>query len=151
MPTFRQLATKRIAYEFGVIPDLMFMFRASMVKYNAFVLMFISLTGVLFFALQIQFWERPYWHHLGRLDFDDYPDSIYFTIITMTSVGYGDMLPNTYVGRSIALSMAIFGAFLLGLVVNVIALLFDLEKNKKRVLCSITARSTAATAIRLAL
>lgn len=75
---------------------------------------------------------------MGRLDFDDYPDAIYFTIITMTSVGYGDMLPNTYVGRGIALCMAIFGAFLLGLVVNVIAYLFDLEKNKKKVLCSIT-------------
>jgi hypothetical protein len=69
----------------------------------------------------------------------------------MTSVGYGDMLPNTYVGRGFALCMAIFGAFLLGLVVNVIAYLFDLEKNKKKVLCSITTQSTAATAIRHAL
>ena len=69
----------------------------------------------------------------------------------MTSVGYGDMLPNTYPGRGIALCMAIFGAFLLGLVVNVIAFLFDLERNKKKVLCSITAQSTAATAIRHAL
>jgi hypothetical protein len=57
----------------------------------------------------------------------------------MTSVGYGDMLPNTVPGRFIAISMAIFGAFILGLVVNVIALTFVLEDNKKKALCSITA------------
>jgi predicted MarR family transcription regulator len=56
----------------------------------------------------------------------------------MTSVGYGDMLPNTYFGRFCALCMAIFGAFLLGLVVNVIAVLFDLQNKKKEVLCRIT-------------
>ena len=126
MPTFQKLSTKRIAFEHGVNPNLGFMFRASMVKYNAIVLTVISSAGVLFFAMQVQLWERPYWYHLGRLDFNDYPDAVYFTIITMTSVGYGDMLPNTYFGRGIALAMAIFGAFLLGLVVNVIAVLFDL-------------------------
>jgi hypothetical protein len=51
MPTFRTLATKRIAFEHGVEPDLAFMFKASMVKYNALVLTVISTAGVLFFAI----------------------------------------------------------------------------------------------------
>jgi hypothetical protein len=53
MPTFQTLVTKRIAFEHGVNPDLGFMFRASMIKYNALVLTVISSAGVLFFAIQI--------------------------------------------------------------------------------------------------
>lgn len=38
-----------------------------------------------------------------------YFDSLYFTITTLTTVGYGDLTPKTYLGRSFTMFYMIFG------------------------------------------
>jgi voltage-gated potassium channel len=41
--------------------------------------------------------------------FDNIPMSIYWTIVTMTTVGYGDIAPQTVLGRIIASAVMIMG------------------------------------------
>ena len=45
----------------------------------------------------------------------------------MTTVGYGDVYPATPVGRGIVIACVIVGAFLLGLVINIISNIFELS------------------------
>jgi len=45
----------------------------------------------------------------------------FLTIITLTSVGYGDVIPCTRYGRFLMAVVALWGAFLLSLLVAVIS------------------------------
>lgn len=44
-------------------------------------------------------------------------DGIYFAIITSTSVGYGDITPETLIGQMISIGLALIGTVFFGLVV----------------------------------
>ena len=47
-----------------------------------------------------------FYHHIENWS---YFDSIYFTITTLTTVGYGDLTPKTYYGRLFTIFYMIFG------------------------------------------
>ena len=53
------------------------------------------------------------------------PASFYWVIVTMTTVGYGDLLPNTYTGRVLTIISMYFGIFGLALPITVIGANFS--------------------------
>lgn len=55
----------------------------------------------------------------------------------MTTVGYGEMFPVTNGGRSIMLVAVIYGAFLLALLIEVIAIAVALEETPKAAIIDI--------------
>jgi voltage-gated potassium channel len=85
------------------------------------------------------------------VDFSEIGDSIWFTFITMSSVGYGNMMPSTPVGRFLSMSAAIFGAFILGLLVTIIGVAFALKDNEIEAVKSVTEQKRAARCIVTAL
>lgn len=46
-----------------------------------------------------------------------YPNAVWTTIVTMTTVGYGDIFPLTPLGKVVAIMVALFGALLTALFV----------------------------------
>ena len=55
---------------------------------------------------------------------------MWFTIITMASVGYGDMVATTPLGRLTTIFIVITGAILLSLLVAIIVGWFKIEEEK---------------------
>ncbi|XP_076341056.1 small conductance calcium-activated potassium channel protein-like [Tachypleus tridentatus] len=60
-------------------------------------------------------------------------NSIWMVVITFLSVGYGDIVPNTYCGRGIAVTTGLMGAGCTALVVAVIARKLELTRAEKHV------------------
>ena len=60
---------------------------------------------------------------------DSYFNSIYCVVITMTTVGYGDLVPGTFMGRFIAMVSCVWGTFLMALCIVVVGKIFDLSHN----------------------
>lgn len=60
-------------------------------------------------------------------------DSIYFVIITATTVGFGDITPETAIGRFIIAVVAIFGVGLFGAIIGIITTSMDesIQKTNK--------------------
>jgi len=54
-----------------------------------------------------------------------YSESVYFTVINVTTVGFGDYFPKTTAGRSLACVNALIGVLFFGLLVAVVALAFQ--------------------------
>ena len=62
------------------------------------------------------FYFRPYMYVSG-FDWTYLWNSMWCTIITMATVGYGDYYPETHIGRFIAILACIWGNFLISLMV----------------------------------
>lgn len=60
---------------------------------------------------------------------NNYADAIWWSIVTTTTVGYGDIYPETLLGRLIAIIMMILGIGIMGLVTNNIIAILSLSKN----------------------
>jgi len=58
-----------------------------------------------------------------------YVSQLYMIVITMTTVGYGDIVPLTDVGRVAVCFVALFGAFMVGLFVLIVSKFFELGKS----------------------
>lgn len=59
--------------------------------------------------------------------FDTFGDSLWWGIVTITTVGYGDLVPETRLGRVTATALMLTGVALLGTVAASLASLFRLE------------------------
>eukprot|EP00347_Sterkiella_histriomuscorum_P018433 403345527 len=62
-------------------------------------------------AYAIQVFERPF-NIVSGQDFDSYWNAIWLTIVTMTTVGYGDLYPKSFGGRVIGVIICIWGIFI---------------------------------------
>jgi len=89
-------------------------------------------TTITIFGHLLRIFELPYF----RLDTDSadtfnamdrYFNSIWCVIITMTTVGYGDMAPSTDFGRLVAMMTALWGTFLISIVVVTVGSVFKLK------------------------
>ena len=60
---------------------------------------------------------------------DNYFNALWLIVITLTTVGYGDVSPCTNPGRIIAMISALWGAFLISLLVISVASVFELQQN----------------------
>jgi small neutral amino acid transporter SnatA (MarC family) len=61
----------------------------------------------------------------GKSHFVSIFDAMYWTIITMTTLGYGDQYPNTVIGKIISCITVIMGIMYLTFAINIIGSCFD--------------------------
>jgi potassium voltage-gated channel Shaw-related subfamily C protein len=120
---------------------LMQTFRASAKELT--LLVFFLVLGIVIFASLIYYAEKiqPNPHN----DFDSIPLGLWWALVTMTTVGYGDMVPKTYVGMFVGALCALAGVLTIALPVPVIVSNFamyyshtqaraKLPKKRRRVL-----------------
>ncbi|UCF57520.1 MAG: two pore domain potassium channel family protein [Deltaproteobacteria bacterium] len=82
---------------------------------------------VLYGALAIFFADR-YYHARGA---GGIFDAIYWAVVTITTVGYGDIVPSSTVGKVFALMIVLSGPALLSLITASIASIFIERKIKE--------------------
>jgi len=75
--------------------------------------------------------------------FDSYPDAVWWAVVTITTVGYGDLVPVTLVGRITATFLMLSGLALLGVVAASLASFLRLEDTER--LARHAARDAAAS------
>ena len=61
--------------------------------------------------------------------FDDYFNSLWLTVITLTTVGYGDMYAVTMPGRIVTMALALWGTTLISLFVLAVSGIFELDEK----------------------
>lgn len=63
---------------------------------------------------------------------NNFPNSLWLILITVTTVGYGDYYPQTPLGRIIILFVAIWGTFIVSIMVVVVSNTLTMEKSEVR-------------------
>jgi len=106
-------------------------------------LVFFLVLGIVIFASLVYYAERIQYN--PHNDFTSIPVGLWWAIITMTTVGYGDMTPKTYIGMFVGSLCALTGVLTIALPVPVIVSNFarfyshtqaraKLPKKRRRVL-----------------
>lgn len=67
--------------------------------------------------------------------FKSIPEAIWFMLVTMTTVGYGDVSPNTHVGKGITVAAMIFGVLFLAMPLSIVGNNFvEVWNDRERVI-----------------
>lgn len=68
----------------------------------------------------------------GATTFEDFFDALYWATVTLTTVGYGDMIPVTDIGRLVSMLSSLFGVAIIALPSGVITASYLEELKSKR-------------------
>lgn len=133
--TFLILRVLRVFRVFRLL-KLMKMMRASMTITNAlkasrekiivfliFVLMMVTLMGSFLYIIEAG----------QNSGFTSIPNSIYWAIVTLTTVGYGDIAPATWLGKMIAACIMIIGYSVIAVPTGIVSSEFMNERKKSNV------------------
>lgn len=90
-------------------------------------LIFFLILGVILFSSAIFYAEQE---HNGQ--FESIPDAFWYTLVTMTTVGYGDKVPKTLPGKFVGSLCAIVGVLTIALPVPVIVSNFEFFYKRDR-------------------
>ena len=74
--------------------------------------------------------------------------AIWCVVITMTTVGYGDIFAISPFGRIISIINALWGAFIISMLVASIGKIFELSDNQKKAITEITNSKKAAKSLK---
>ncbi|TKS88348.1 Small conductance calcium-activated potassium channel protein 3 [Collichthys lucidus] len=107
-----------------------FVGKTLMTTYPGTVLMIFSVSLWIVAAWGLHVCER---HHNHRDLSSNYMEALWMVSVTFLSIGYGDVVPRTYCGRSICLLTGIMGAGCTVLVVAVVARKLELTRAEKHV------------------
>jgi hypothetical protein len=93
-------------------------------------LVFFLLIGIILFSSAVYYAESGH----ERSNFKSIPDAFWWALVTMTTVGYGDMIPLSFWGKMVGSLCAIAGVLTLALPVPVIVSNFSYFYNREMVL-----------------
>lgn len=135
---FRMARLLRILRIFRIIryyPPLQMMLnvlrreRATLFTVFTFALFYIFVTALIMFNAEVEFDPAT-----GEPVFETFFDAVYWSACTLTTVGYGDICPVSWVGRLISMLSAIMGVAIIALPSGIItaAYLDELKEWKSR-------------------
>ena len=116
----------RVCRLMGFTPDTKFAVKA-LLKYKAILMVSLSIgLSTFFFALIIQVFERDGPDPRFRIIWN----CLWCVIVTMATIGYGDIYPITFLGRIVMIVACIWGVFLLSMFVVTLNNITQLTKEE---------------------
>jgi len=119
---YPQVLLKSSSMSSSTLKILIHTFKAS--AHELMLLIFFLVIGIVIFASLVYYAERIQYNPTN--DFTSIPVGLWWAIETMTTVGYGDMTPKTYVGMFVGSFCALTGVLTIALPVPVIVSNFAL-------------------------
>ncbi len=126
----------------GFLPDSKFAIKAYL-KYKPYSVLVICMGfSIFFFGFALRTFERPYISAYRRFNFDYLWNSFWCVVVTMTTIGYGDIYPQTHLGRLVIIVACIWGVFILSLFVVALNNTITLSKEESKAYEQITHQDT---------
>ena len=122
---------QRITRMFGCKNDSWFTLKCLMKEYPNSLTYILAVTGILFFAVLLMVAEHPLDRILNGAQDHNFMNALWEAIVTITTVGYGDIYPRTPIGRFIMVFCAIFGVAINAIMVVNMTLMFTMSPHRK--------------------
>ena len=135
---FSVIRILRVLRVFRVLKLVQFMGEAEMLrkamsasKRKIFVFLFYVMTLVVILGSIMYLVEGE------KSGFDNIPRSIYWAIVTLTTVGYGDISPQSNLGQVIAALIMIMGYSIIAVPTGIVTSAIHFSENKKNMRCAV--------------
>lgn len=145
---YSELYSKRVCAKYKFEASTSFCVKALITKQPGTTIFLTAVISIMWLSYLLRIFERIYYESQGQKVFDSYITSIWCVIITMTTVGYGDVYAVSPYGRLISILNALWGAFIISLLVASIGRIFELNENQKKAIADITNFKRAAASVR---
>lgn len=132
---------------YGFENSLQFTLKCHLLIYAKSTVMTLYSLTILTAAYLVRIFEKPYFRTIDNPVFDSYFDSIWFTAVTFSTIGYGDISPGTYFGKIIVILLAFWSVLLTSLLVVTVSSIFQMSSNQEMAFRHIQLTRSAAKAI----
>ena len=132
---------------YGFTANVRFTFKCLIIKNPGITVLCTLSVSTLILAYILRIFEIEYYRSIDQIDFDNFFQAIWVIVITMTTVGFGDLVPFSYIGRIIIMITSFWGAFLISLVIVSVTKMFELTRNQKKAMHHMFLTRKAASSI----
>lgn len=87
-------------------------------------ILYVNLFAITLGSLAVFYFEKG-------ITFQAFGDAVWWAFVTVTTVGYGDYVPKTLMGRFVAILLMIFGIALISMLTGTIATYFNAKKDSQ--------------------
>ncbi|XP_055622153.1 potassium voltage-gated channel subfamily KQT member 1-like [Toxorhynchites rutilus septentrionalis] len=94
--------------------------------------LYIGFLGLIFSSYFVYLAEKDVTGPDGRQDFASYADALWWGVITVTTIGYGDTVPHTWMGKIVASCFSVFAISFFALPAGILGSGFALKVQQKQ-------------------
>lgn len=148
---YENYVARRYCHRYHVRPNMRFSFKCMMKMYPMPIVIFvIGIPCMIILGCIVRIFERPL-IDLTNKEWDDPLNGIWFMFATMSTVGYGDYIPISYLGRTIAVFGYIVGGFIFALIMVSVQKEISLSENQTKAFTTVLLTDRAARTIQVAM
>lgn len=107
----------------------------------------ILIASLFIIAYLLRIFEIVYYRAIGYNDFEQFYSSIWAVVVTMGTVGFGDIVPVSHVGRFIIMITTVWGTFIFTLVIVAFGSMFNLSPHQKKAMHHLLLTRKAASTL----
>lgn len=136
---------------YGFTANTRWVYKCYLLLYPGPTVVITLLSSIVLFSYLVRIGDRP--AHLAAEDyrFESFYNNIYFTITTITTVGYGDITCISKVGKTISIMASFWGAFIMSLLIVSVGGILSLNKKESKAFYSLRLVKKAAASVVAAL
>ncbi|XP_015431036.1 PREDICTED: potassium voltage-gated channel subfamily KQT member 1 [Dufourea novaeangliae] len=94
--------------------------------------LYIGFLGLIFSSYFVYLAEKDVIGPDGKTDFSSYADALWWGVITVTTIGYGDTVPQTWMGKIVASCFSVFAISFFALPAGILGSGFALKVQQKQ-------------------
>nr|CAD7194175.1 unnamed protein product [Timema douglasi] len=94
--------------------------------------LYIGFLGLIFSSYFVYLAEKDEVGQDGNIDFRSYADALWWGVITVTTIGYGDTVPKTWMGKIVASCFSVFAISFFALPAGILGSGFALKVQQKQ-------------------
>ncbi|XP_049579594.1 potassium voltage-gated channel subfamily KQT member 1 isoform X5 [Syngnathus scovelli] len=94
--------------------------------------LYIGFLGLIFSSYFVYLAEKDAVDEEGKTGFSNYADALWWGVVTVTTIGYGDKIPQTWIGKAIASCFSVFAISFFALPAGILGSGFALKVQQKQ-------------------
>uniref|UniRef100_A0A8C4K7K0 Potassium voltage-gated channel subfamily KQT member 1 n=1 Tax=Dromaius novaehollandiae TaxID=8790 RepID=A0A8C4K7K0_DRONO len=94
--------------------------------------LYIGFLGLIFSSYFVYLAEKDAVNGSGETEFGSYADALWWGVVTVTTIGYGDKVPQTWIGKTIASCFSVFAISFFALPAGILGSGFALKVQQKQ-------------------